>query len=457
MSKVFLLAVNYTMEPYPVYPLGMAIIAGALEAGGHLTHQCDFLVSGKSCEAVAAEINEFQPDVVCLSIRNIDNVDSFLQEKAWYLAQARELVEVVRSCSKAPIVVGGSAFTIMPEEILDYLGCHYGVVGEGEGLICDLIDGLASGKSMPRLSNGEATPLSGEEIGSPLYVKKFVDYYMGESGQINLQTKRGCPHRCVYCTYPGIEGNRFRPLDPGRAVDEVAAAQRDFGVDSFFFTDSIFNDEQGHYLRFAEELERRKLGISWSGFFRPKKLGREELHLLKSSGLNAIELGTDAASDTTLAGLKKDFTIDDVLAVNDACVAEKIPAAHYIMFGGPDESEETVKEGLRNVERIDTNVVFAFSGIRILTGTELHQRAIADKVIAADRKLLMPAYYFSPLIDQEQMNGLILDTFNRRREWIFPPSKGQEHLDVMRRFGYRGLLWDKLITFGKKRRRGKAD
>lgn len=452
MSRVFLLSTNYTTEPYPVYPLGMAIIAGALEAGGHQTRQCDFLVSGKSNEALAAAVNEFRPDVVSLSLRNIDNVDSFSQETHWYLAQTKELVKVIRAQTAAPIVVGGAGFTIMPEAILDYLGCEHGVVGEGEGLICALVDGLVAGREMPRLSNGEAAPLCGDAIGSPLYVKEFVDFYMGESGQINLQTKRGCPHRCVYCTYPCIEGNRFRPLDPLRAVDEIARAQHDFGVGSFFFTDSIFNDEQGHYLRFAEELERRQLGITWTGFFRPKGLGREELRLLKRSGLTALELGTDAASDTTLAGLKKDFTIADVLAVNAACVAEEIPAAHYIMFGGPDESPATVREGLRNVEQIDTSVVFAFSGIRILPGTELHGRAIADGVISAERELLMPAYYFSPQVDPDQMNALILETFNKRREWIFPPSEGQEKLEVMRRFGYRGLLWDKLISFGKRRR-----
>lgn len=452
MSKVFLLSTNYTTEPYPVYPLGMAIIAGALEAGGHQTRQCDFLVAGKSCAAVVAAITEFQPDVIGLSLRNIDNVDSFSQQTAWYLAQAKELVESIRSCSSAPIIVGGAAFTIMPEEILTYLGCDHGVIGEGEGLICALVDGLTAGRSMPRLSNGEATPLSGAKIGSPLYVKEFVDFYLAESGQINAQSKRGCPHRCVYCTYPGIEGNRFRPLDPLRAVDEIARAQRDFGIHSFFFTDSVFNDEQGHYLRFVEELERRNLGITWTGFFRPQGIGREELQLMKRAGLTALELGTDAASDTTLAGLKKDFTIADVLAVNAACVAEQLPAAHYIMFGGPDESDATVREGLRNVEQINCSVVFAFSGIRILSGTELHGRAIADGVISAERELLMPAYYFSPLIDPQSMNAQILATFNKRREWIFPPSEGQEKLEVMRRFGFRGLLWDRLVSFEPKRR-----
>lgn len=453
MSKVFLLSTNTTTEPYPVYPLGMAVIAGALAAGGHQVLQFDYLVEGESQSALLAALDNFVPDVICLSLRNIDNVDSFAQESAWYLAQAKELAELMRSKSAAPMVVGGSAFTVMPEAILDYLGVDYGIIGEGEQLICAMVEGLVAGRQVPRLSDGQLQPLRAEQIGSPLYEQKLVDFYQAQSGQINIQTKRGCPHQCVYCTYPALEGNQFRPQPVAAVVDDIVKAQRDFGISSFFFTDSVFNDAQGHYLQFADELARRDLGISWTGFFRPQGLGRAELQLLKRSGLYAVELGTDAGSDTTLNGLKKGFTFDEVLAVNAACVAEQLPAAHYIMFGGPDESYASLGEGLQNIERIDNSVVFAFSGIRILPGTELHQRAIAERVIAADRQLLMPAYYFSPQIEVEKMNEMILKTFKKRREWIFPPSQGQLRLDILRRSGYRGLLWDTMVSFKEKPRK----
>ncbi len=452
MSKVFLLSTNVTTEPYPVYPLGMAVIAGALVEGGHQVLQFDFLADGKSKENLVAAVRDFAPEVICLSLRNIDNVDSFSMESAWYLAQAKEMADVMRATSPAPIVVGGSAFTVMPEAILDYTGVEYGIVGEGERLICNIVERLVAGQKVPRLSDGQLTPLTAGQMGSPLYEQKLVDFYLSESGQINIQTKRGCPYQCIYCTYPGLEGNRFRPQEVAAVVDDIEKAPRDFGIDSFFFTDSVFNDAQGHYLQFAAELERRDLGITWTGFFRPQGLGREELRLLKQSGLYAVELGTDAGSDATLSGLKKGFTFADVLAVNDACVAEEIPAAHYIMFGGPDETYASVREGMQNVEQIDTSVVFAFSGIRILPETELHSRAIADGLVEADCDLLMPAYYFSPQIEVEQMNTLITDTFKKRREWIFPPSQGQERLQVLRRFGFRGLLWDTMISFKKKKR-----
>ncbi len=374
-------------------------------------------------------------------------------EDAWFLAQAKELLAVVRSKSSAPAIVGGSAFTIMPEAILDYIGAEYGVVGEGEQVISSIVADLVAGKEVVRLTDAQTVPLSAAQMGSPRYDQDILSYYHEESGQINMQTKRGCPHRCVYCTYPSLEGNKFRPQDFGAVVDDIEKVQRDFGISSFFFTDSVFNDAKGYYLQFTEELVKRDLGITWTGFFRPQGLGREELQLMKSAGLYAVELGTDAGCDATLNGLQKGFTFADVLEVNKACIAEQIPAAHYVMFGGPDETYETVAEGLHNIEQIDTNVVFAFSGLRILPGTELHQRAIDEQIVAADNSLLMPAYYFSPHIEADKMNEMILATFKKRREWIFPPSEGQKRLTVMRNFGYRGLLWDTLVTYDKGRRR----
>jgi lipid biosynthesis B12-binding/radical SAM protein len=450
MSRVFILSANATIEPYPVYPLGMAVIASALAGRGHEVRQFDFLAAGCSEDSLQAELAEFAPDFVCFSLRNIDNVDSFCAEKSWYLAKARHLLDQVRKTTDAPVILGGAAFSIMPDEILDYLGADHGIVGEGEAAVCELVEALAGGIPSPRIIAGDRPPLSGDEMASPLLRQELVDFYLTRSGMLNLQTKRGCPFLCTYCTYPALEGNRFRPRDPRTVVDDLERAGRDHGVENFFFTDSVFNDAAGHYLEVVEELLRRDLSIRWSAFFRPQGLGREELALLKRSGLYALELGTDAACDTTLEGIRKGLSFAEVLEVNRACLAEEIPCAHFVMFGGPGENPSTVAEGLRNIEQLGPAVVFAFSGIRILAGTQLHARAIADGVIDAGTPLLKPVYYFSPQVDPEAMNAMILESFRNRRDRIFPPSAGLEKMAVMQRFGFRGLLWDKLFSFPRK-------
>jgi len=47
---------------------------------------------------------------------------------------------------------------------------------------------------------------------------------------LNLQTKRGCPFKCVYCTYPAIEGDRFRFYAPRGSSRETAKTLQEAGA-----------------------------------------------------------------------------------------------------------------------------------------------------------------------------------------------------------------------------------
>lgn len=446
MSRIFFISSNTMTDPYPVYPLGMAVVSGALTRAGHEVRQYDSLVHDYSLAQLQEQIKAFAPDVLAISLRNIDNVDSFSGEDGWYLKEVKELIADIRQVISIPVVVGGPALTILPEEIAAYLEVDHAIIGEGERSMPELVDALAEGKVVPQLIQRSA-PLPGDHFSSPLYHRDMVEYYLKQSGMVNLQTKRGCPHRCSYCSYPHLEGFEFRFRSPKLVVDELERLKREHGVERVFFTDSVFNDPRKEYLQLVEEMLKRDLGMGWAGFFRPQHLDRKELALMKRAGLYALELGTDAASDQTLAGLDKHLTFDDIFAVNQACIDEQLPAAHFVMFGGPDEDDSSVEEGLKNMAQLGQAVVFAFSGIRIHPEAPLHKRAIADGIITPETSLLKPVYYFSPKIDREKMEAWIEEDFSGNRNRVFPPYKGAERLEVMKGFGFRGLMWDRLIRF----------
>ncbi|MDH3885260.1 MAG: lipid biosynthesis B12-binding/radical SAM protein [Desulfobacterales bacterium] len=447
MSNFFLLSSNVNTDPYPVYPLGMAVVATALVNAGHRVWQYDHLAAGCSDHELRKALKEFAPDFVGISLRNIDNVDSFSAKKEWYLTKIKMLVEIIRQETAVPIIVGGPGFSILPEEIINYIDADYGVVGEGERTLCDLITKLEAGHFAPRIIKNNKNLLTGSEMASPRWDKDLVNFYFKRSGMINLQTKRGCPYNCNYCTYPILEGRRLRTKEPEKVVEEIKQAKEMFGIDTIFFADSIFNDKSDHYLILAEAFLKQELDMRWYGFFRPQGIRTKELNLLKRSGLSAMEVGTDAACDVILAGLNKQFTFEDVIEFNRACVKEEIPTAHFIMFGGPNETMATVKEGLKNIQRLKRCVVFAFGGIRIHPGTQIHARAIQEGILNQKDALLKPVYYFSPNLDQAIMNENITSAFHGRRDRIFPPSEGLIRMATMNRFGYRGLLWDKLVSF----------
>lgn len=450
MSRVFFLSSNVTVDPYPVYPLGMAVVTGALEQAGHQVCQYDCLAQGT--EATLAEaVASFKPDIIGISLRNIDNVDSFSGEEGWYLARTRSLVEQLRQLSSVPIAVGGPALTIMPEEIADYLGVDYAIIGEGEKSFPQLLTDLEAGGKPPRIIARNA-PLSGSEFASPRYVPELIEFYQQQSGMLNLQTKRGCPYSCSYCSYPHLEGHQFRQRDAATIVDELEELKNKHQVERVFFTDSVFNDPKGAYMELVEELIRRDIGIGWASFFRPQGLRAKELDLMKRSGLYALELGTDAASDRTLAGLDKRLDFAEILEVNQACWDARLPAAHYIMFGGPGENKETLEEGLENIEKLGNAVVFGFSGIRIHPNSPLEKLALEQGIINEETSLLKPVYYFSPEIDVEWMNQRLCEALSGKRNRVFPPSEGLEKMRQMNSLGYRGLMWDRLVRFPRERK-----
>jgi lipid biosynthesis B12-binding/radical SAM protein len=448
MSRIFLVSSNTIVDPYPVYPVGMAIIASALTKAGHEVRQFDFLAEEQSDARLRKAIRDFGPHYVGCSIRNIDAADHCLAGHDWYLSTDLGLIKAIRETTTAPVILGGSGFSVMPDEILSYLGADYGITGEGEQAVCDLIKALDEGRPVPVITAQKAAFRSGDAMTcQPLWDSALVNFYTGRSGMISMQTKRGCPYKCAYCTYPTIEGNIVRQRPPDDIVDEVEKLQKMFGINTFYFTDSIFNDEEGGYLKVAETLVRRGINIKWAAFFRPEEISKDRMVLLKQSGLYAIEAGSDASSDETLSGLNKQFTFDDIYEFNRSCVNAQIPCAHYVIFGGPGETEATVRKGLNNLEMLKDCIVFGFSGIRIFPNTMIQTQAIEEGVLRKGDSLLKPTYYFSPQIDVETMDNMIKTGFKGRRDRIFPPSQGLEMARIMNKYGYYGLLWDRLIRF----------
>ena len=446
MSRIFLIASNTIADPYPVYPLGMAVVASALSSQGHIIHQFDYFAATQSSTQLHRALSRFKPEIVGISLRNVDNVDSTARDHFWSLALNRDIVKMVREMTDAPVVLGGPAFSIMPEPILDYIDADYGIAGEGESLFNTLIQHLKEGKNSDRVIRNQNDSFVDINTAQPLWEKELVTFYTENRGIMSLQTKRGCAYHCTYCTYPALEGNHLRCMEPGKVADEIERLGKDFDIHSIFFADSVFNDPRSNYLSLAEELVLRELNLRWSAFFRPQTMTRDELCLLKRSGLHMIELGTDAATDTTLTELNKGFNFETVIEFNQICLQEQVPCLHYVMFGCPGETDLTVREALKNIELLKDSLVIAFSGIRIFPGTVLHERSIEDGVLAKNDSLLNPIYYFSPNIDEASMNETIRKAFAKRRDRIFPPSEGYIRLRALSLFGVRGTLWSKWMN-----------
>ena len=447
--RVLLVSGNTHTQPYPVYPLGLDYVAGAL-AERHPVCLVDMNVQPDG-NSLAKAIEGFGPDVVGLSIRNIDTTDC--TRPNGFFAQHRELVAAIRSRTDAPLVLGGSGFTIFPELMMRELDADYGIIGEGERLAL-LLDALECRKDVPPIP-GIVTQHSAAVVPPPWsrkITRRFdpclphVAFYLKRGGMLNLQTKRGCGFNCIYCTYPLIEGRALRLFDP-EEVGQTARRLQDAGARYIFVADAAFNSSGAHSIAVAKAFKQAGVSIPWGAFFAPLGMDRDYFRILADAGLRHAEFGSESLSDPVLKAYRKPFRAQNVFKAHAAAVEAGLHVAHYFLFGGPGETSDTVNETLERIEQLAKCALFLFCGMRIYPQTELNDMARHDRQVDDTRSLLEPVFYHSSRIGSEVVLARVKQQANGRLNWLIGDG-GEQAARIMARLharGHSGPLWEHLL------------
>jgi radical SAM superfamily enzyme YgiQ (UPF0313 family) len=447
-KKLTLVSANRHADPYPVYPLGISCLSSYLSGRmpGLEIRIVDLMTS--SYEEYITHLREFDPDYTGISLRNVDDVNFYKKES--FIDHYRQIISITRENSRSRIIVGGAGFSIFPELLFDTLNPDYGIYGEGEYSLAELIEALENGTDTDSIGgliyrkNGCITlNMKYDQFRDPVleFESDLTEYYWKHSGMLNIQTKRGCPYNCIYCTYPLIEGRKVRTLDPAQIVKTLGDLTVR-GIDYIFFTDSIFNISNSFNYELADLIISSGIKIRWGGYFNFTNIDGHLLSRLKQAGLQHIEFGTESLSDTVLEKYGKPFRTDDIFRISAICNELGIDFAHFLILGGYGETNATLDETFENSKRINSSVFFPFVGMRIYPGTRLHEIAIEEKVISKDDLLLAPAYYVSKEIDPASLKERSLQTGKR---WIFPDDDLSEIMTRMRKRNKKGPLWEYLI------------
>ncbi len=445
--RVLLFSLNKEILPEPAFPLGLAFIASALEHTGHETEVFDLCV--QDIEDLASVIDGFQPEVVALSLRNVDNVA--YPETTTYLSHYQKTVSALRKLTDAVFVLGGPGYSLFAERLLVELQCDYGVVGSGEGVIVRLLDALQGkeeASAIPgllirdneRVVFGSGTSEDGQSL-SPLYKKFPLEHYQEIGGMATVQTKRGCPFTCIYCSYPVLEGRQAKT----RPVDQVIAELEEIrsrGIREIYFVDSVFNNPPDYAKDLCRAMLAAKLDMKWTCYAAPLNFDEEMATLFVESGCLGVEFGTDTLSPLMLKNLGKSFSVEEVLEISGICYKQKLPFCHAILVGGPGETKETLQETVDNLAKTKASAVIFMTGIRIIPGTKLFDIAMKDGLINETTDMIEPRFYVSPAIQplEPEINRLS----RLHKTWIFPGHqiRCSEHLaQFMRERGARGPLW----------------
>lgn len=465
--KVLMISTNREKSPFAVAPIGAAKVVSALRSSGHEVDFLDLCFARSIRRTIKNAIQHFAPDIIGLSIRNLDNC-AYVQPHAYFYAD-RVIVEIIRRYCRAPIVIGGSGVSVAPAELAAYLGVDYAIAGEGERSLPAFLSALEHQSGFDsvaglwwRENDGwRSNPADFGVLPADLPVQAYehIEFarYFSSGGFVAIQTKRGCPFECIYCSYPALEGHRLRFLPPGQCVDEMEKIVRDTGMSDFFFVDGVFNFPPAHAAAVCEEIIRRDLKIRWIAYCNPSGLDHELAELFKAAGCAGVELGVDAATEKMLANLKKGFTMADIERTYQALGRAGLPFAVFLLFGGPDENYndwELTQQHLQGFGK--ANAVFASLGIRIYEHTSMYDIACGQGCVNPETPLLEPCFYLSPNLQHDDPVRRLDRLARGDPTWSTPTDWNSITVRLIQWFLARSRVipcWQDIENYGKYMRR----
>jgi radical SAM superfamily enzyme YgiQ (UPF0313 family) len=424
--KILLISANTEQINMPVLPLGMAFIARAAEDAGHEVFQINLMAEPEALTSLAARIRTVQPDIIGISVRNID--DQVSSQPRFLLEPVKQVVDTCRQYSEARIVLGGAGFSMFPEHVLAYLGADMGIQGEGEHAFVLLLDKIENGQdpsAIPGLHH------SARGIANPPDINPMLDRFLFPEPDRHLtsltpagdeiiwlpfQTRRGCPLNCSYCSTALIEGSRTRKRSAKPVIDALSQ-YASAGFDHFFFVDNTFNLPWRYAVDLCDRMIDAGLSISWRCILYPGSVNEELVEKMAKSGCVEVSLGMESGSDIILKKMNKRFRKEDVRHASDLLKKYGIRRMGFLLLGGPGETRQTVMESLRFVESLELDMVKVTIGIRIYPGTDLARHARRTGKLSADDNLLSPRFYVEDGL-QAWLRKTVQEWMKDRPTWI---------------------------------------
>ncbi|AET68051.1 Fe-S oxidoreductase [Desulfosporosinus orientis DSM 765] len=394
-----------------VYPIGIVTLGTHLRRAGHQVVLMDMNLETDAYGALKAKLLAEQPEVVGLSLRNIDPLANKTSSLIPPFVITVKLVQAI--LPKTPIIVGGTGFSLFPKRIMEELPeIRYGIQGEAEYSLPKLLENFEQPGELPGLCYREKNQVIVNPAASNFTFKDYLvpnrdllppDLYRDINNYVpafGIETKRGCPLKCSYCVYPQLQGVTMRCRNPAEVVDEMEMLQAKYGLRDFHFNDPVVNLPVGHLEEICEEILRRKLQVTWTGFFREDVLDLDKVKLYEKSGCICFSFSPDGLCQSSLDVLQKNLKVADTLRAAELTAQTEVVVMYHFMTNVPGENIETIEQGkalidqLYEIHKPNRNLgAIVLNNVRVMPGTSIEAIARSQGEITEETDLLYPIYY----------------------------------------------------------------
>lgn len=434
MRRVFLLTPTTTYYPGIEHraleiPTGLAYIASALRAEGHMVQLFDASLKGAddlvhledggirfgSTDAdIAQAIAAFEPHVV--------GVSSLFSSQA---ENALDACRIARQAApEAVIVMGGAHPSSCPEQCLASTDVDAVVSGPGEAAFPQLVTrGMPEGgiARAPLPDSIDDLPPPAWDLVPPARYARARATADGQDPTIAapVLTSRGCPNNCSYCFSPRMHGTRFAKRRVPCVLDEIRTLKVEYGVEEIQFIDDNLTYDRDRALDLCNGL--KGLGLSWSlpsGVYL-MRLDRELLLAMRDSGCRRLTIACESGSQRVISRImKKPLDLKKAEEVVRICADIGLGVNAYWMLGLPGETKRDVRKTIdfaRRLRAIHGDVYSSFSIFTPFPGTPLFEQCARKGCILDLSPKAMR--YGEPCIATEDFDAAWIKAM-RREAWI---------------------------------------
>ncbi|MBF0275416.1 MAG: radical SAM protein [Nitrospinae bacterium] len=411
--NILLINGNREIFPVPVMPLGLCKVASVLKESGYNVKVLDLTFEKEPHKILESTIKSFQPERVCIGIRNLDNAD-YLNTRP-ILPSIKQIIDQVRSHSNAPLIIGGAAINVIGERIKNYFNVDAIFIGEGE-VLPGFIE-IFQRNDEPEIFH--STEIKNIDIFPDAIIPEWIDVmpYLAMDSAYPIQTKRGCSYRCTYCTYPRIEGTLYRKRQVERILKEIIYLYEEYSITYFEFVDSVFNTPVEFANEICDTLAELPQNIKFvAGGSNPVNFTNDFVARLHKAHFTAISFTVESGSDTLLQSYQKGFTVKEMIKAAEILKNYSIPVMWIFLIGGSGETMETVEETLNFIKNYvkKSDVAYFNIGIRVYPETGIHETALKEETIPLENNLIDPTFYLSHHLNLEVLEKR-LKVFSRKQ------------------------------------------
>ena len=263
------------------------------------------------------------------------------------------------------VILGGVHPSLLPEEAKEHADSVF--IGEAEGLFDKLLKDFENGQLKPFYINREWSDLRGMPLPRrDLLGKRHKAFFKV------IETTRGCPNRCEFCSVPTINGHRYRKRPLEEIDKELSAIIQEKGEYVFLADDNV-TAAKGYALGLFDIFKRH--GVRWMGFT-TLQIAEDEtlLEAAQESGCVSLFIGFESLLQENLDGVSKNFVHASELSQLIKRIQDHHIGIHGSFIFGFDGDDPTIfKHTVKFVQKNNIELP-TFSILTPFPGTPLRKR-----------------------------------------------------------------------------------